>query len=95
VTTVAQELRLRPDGLSWREVDGELVAVDVESSTYLGANPSGMILWQALAQGATREELVARLVEEFGIASERAATDVDAFLEALDARGLLERTERE
>jgi hypothetical protein len=86
-----EELRLRADGVSWREVDGELVAVDVGSSTYLGANPSGTLLWQALAEGTTRDELVRMLVEAFGITDERAGTDVDTFLAMLSERGLLER----
>jgi hypothetical protein len=90
---VAGPLRLRAEGLSWREVDGELVAVDVESSTYLGANPSGMLLWQALARGTTRDDLVRILVDEFDITEERAGTDVDAYLAMLSQRGLLEAGE--
>jgi hypothetical protein len=33
--------------------------------------------------------LIDRLVERFGISSEQAATDVDAFLKSLEARRLL------
>jgi coenzyme PQQ synthesis protein D (PqqD) len=83
------ELRLRPDALSWREVDGELVAIDTLTSTYLGANPTGLLLWEALAAGATRDDLASRLVETYGIDRERAEADVDRFLEALRTRGLL------
>jgi hypothetical protein len=84
------ELRLRPDDLNWREIDGEVVAVDAETSTYLSANPAGALLWQMLAGGATREALAQRLVDEYGIELERATTDVDVFVAALRARGLLE-----
>lgn len=87
--TEMSELRLREEHLSWREVDGEIVAVDVSTSRYLSANPAGAILWQMLAHGTTREALTARLVETFGITQERADTDVGAFLEALAARDLL------
>lgn len=84
------ELRLREDGLKWREIEGEMVAVDVRTSTYLSANPSGMALWEPLAAGTSREALVATLVEAFGIDRARAAADVDAFLGELRARDLLE-----
>jgi Coenzyme PQQ synthesis protein D (PqqD) len=85
------ELQLRPDALVWREMDNELVAVDMASSTYLGANQSGALLWQMLATGTTHAELVERLVDRFGIPADRATSDVDAFLRGLERRDLLAR----
>lgn len=82
-------VRLREEALVWREIDGELVAVDVGASTYLGANPSGTILWQLLADGASRQQLADALVERFGIDADRARADADAFVDSLDSRGLL------
>ena len=58
----AMILRLRPEALQWREIEGEVVAVDLETSSYLGANEAGAVLWRALAAGATKEELAALLV---------------------------------
>ena len=84
------ELKLREDAIRWREIEGELVAVDLASSRYLGSNPSGLALWRALAAGACRDELVRRLVETFGITRERAETDVDRFVAEVAALGLLE-----
>lgn len=83
-------LRLRQGELAWREIDGELVAVDLPASTYLGGNPSAVVLWRLLAEGTTREQLVEALVTTFGVDAERAEADVDAFLEQLSARSLLE-----
>jgi hypothetical protein len=74
----------------WRELEGELVAVDVASSRYLGANGSGLLLWRALAEGTGRDDLVTRLVAAFGITRERAGADVDRFVEDVAALGLLE-----
>jgi Coenzyme PQQ synthesis protein D (PqqD) len=83
------ELRLRQEGVAWKDVDGEVVALDERAAVYLGVNPAGALLWRSLAAGATRAELVAELAGAFGIASERAAADTDAFLADLGARGLL------
>jgi hypothetical protein len=83
------ELQLRAEGIRWREIEGELVAVDLSSSTYLGANASGLELWRALAEGADHDDLVSRLVDVFGIGRERAAQDVDAFLAVVSAKRLL------
>jgi len=85
-----RELRLKADALAWRHVDGEVIAVDLQSSTYLSAVGSGALLWQALAVGATRDILVDLLTDEFGIERDRAAVDVDAFVADLADRKLLD-----
>ena len=35
--------------LDWREVEGELVALDLRESRYLAVNRTGQVLWAALA----------------------------------------------
>lgn len=85
------ELRLRTQELSWREIDGELVAVDVARSAYLSSNPAGTLLWQMLAGGTTRTALEQALVETFAIDVQRAKGDVASFLDDLSSRELLER----
>jgi hypothetical protein len=80
---------LRDGALDWREVEGELVALDLRESRYLAVNRTGKVLWAALAEGATREDLAERLDETFGIERSRAERDVDAFIADLDSRGLL------
>jgi hypothetical protein len=79
--------------LDWREVEGQLVALDLSESRYLAVNEAGRVLWAALADGATHDELVERLVDAFGIERSRAAADVDAFAAELESRGLLERAD--
>lgn len=82
-------LRLRARKLQWLETDGQVIALDEETLVYLSANQAGALLWQKLANGTTREQLVERLVANFGIDVSEAARDVDAFLAQLEARGLL------
>ena len=84
-------LRLRRDGLHWVESDGDVVALDDRSLQYLSANPAGAVLWQALVEGTTREELVGRLLDEFDVEEGVAARDVDGFLDELTRLDLLER----
>ena len=86
-----EQLRLRTEELRWREIDGEVVAVDIPSSKYLSANAAGAILWQMLAVGATLNSLAERLVEKFGIDRDRAQADAKAFVDRLAERDLLER----
>jgi hypothetical protein len=83
------DLRLRTSDLSWRELDDEVIAVDIETSTYLGTNKAGTLLWRRLSGGATRQDLADLLVETYEIEPERARADVQSFLDDLAARGLL------
>ncbi len=83
-------LRLRQHGLEWRQVDDEVVALDLDTARYLATNRTGALLWDQLAVGATRETLIARLMEGWDLDEARAAADVDAFLAMLTDRGLLE-----
>jgi hypothetical protein len=84
-------LRLKPEAVEWREIEGEVVAIDRRSDTYLGVNRSGARLWQALAAGATRDQLADELVDAFGIAREQALADADSFVGLLAEHELLIR----
>jgi hypothetical protein len=84
-----EQIRLRLDRLQWLDADGEVVALDESSLMYLGANESGSLMWRALADGATRAQLTAQLVEVYGIDEKTARADVEAFLGDLGRRGLL------
>lgn len=89
---MSKKLTLRGADLAWRTVDEELIAIDVRESTYLTANSSGMVLWAALSEGASKEDLVAKLVAEYGIDEETAVADVERFLTDLRERELLDET---
>lgn len=84
------QLRLRPGAVSWREVDGEVVVLDLETSAYSGVNASGTVLWSLLAGGTTPAALEQALVDRFAIDRERAATDVAAFLDLARSQRLIE-----
>ncbi len=84
------KLRLRDDAVSWAPTEGDSVVVlHLPTSLYLSLNPSASVLWHRLAEGATEEELQKALTERFGLQTDRAAVDVQAFLDALRSRGLL------
>jgi hypothetical protein len=82
-------LRLRPDAVQWREIDGEVIALDQKAASYLAGNPTATLLWRALAGGTTRANLISALTDEFDVDDARAAADVDAFLQELRSRNLL------
>jgi hypothetical protein len=88
-------MKLRVDDITWREIDGDLVILDLRSSTYLTANASGTVLMRQLTEERTLPQLIQALVEAFGIPEGRAQQDVQTFVDELGENGLLERTAAE
>jgi len=84
-------LQLRDADLAWRELHGEVVALDLHASEYFTVNASGGILWEALTRGTTRSELVRCLIDAYGVSPETAGRDTDSFLAELERRGFLDR----
>src|SRR4051812_5491266 len=68
------------DGVEWRHVEEQILALDTKSSTFFNTNRAGALLWSALSAGRTREQLADSLVAEYKIDSQTARHDVDAFL---------------
>jgi len=83
--------RLRPTGVAWRAAGEEIVVLDTESAVYFGLDRSGSLLWTHLAAGATVADLVAALVATEPVEPDRAAGDVDAFVDALLRHRLIQR----
>lgn len=81
-------VRLRPGAASWRDVMGEVIALDSGSRRYFTMNAAGRLLWEPLAAGATIAELEERLGAAYPEARPRARGDVEAFLRVLLDRGL-------
>lgn len=82
-------MRMRSEGLSWQEIDGELVILDLTHAAYLTTNRSGAFLAKRLQQESSRQQLVDALATEYEIGEDRAGTDVDAFLATLAEKRLL------
>ena len=82
-------LKLRQADVHWREIDGEIIALEARSSRYLAANGAGAVLWRALLDGTTRDGLADELVRRYGIDRERAVADADRFLDTLVEMDLL------
>jgi hypothetical protein len=89
---VSERIQIREGAVEWRDVEGEVVALDLRSRTYLAVNRTGAAIWPALVSGADREELLALLLEAFSVSRDEAAADLDVFLAELAEQDLLEPT---
>ncbi len=73
----------------WRRAGDELLVLHLPSSRYLQLNATAGVLWDAVVEGATTEELEALLRTTYEIDEAQASADVDAFLRSLRDGGLL------
>ena len=75
------------DGFILRTVAGETVALPSNGVTNLDMmitlNGTGKFLWEKLAVGAEKDELVDALLAEYDVDRERAEKSVDAFVACL------------
>jgi hypothetical protein len=83
-------IKVREGAAAWREVEGETIVLQLESSLYLGINAAGTVLWPAMVEGATADDLTDRLASAFSIDRSRAAADVETFLALCREHNLLE-----
>ena len=84
---MAATLHLSPDALS-RELDGEVLVLDLRTSLYFGMTGTAARIWQLLEAGHDRDRIISVLAAEYEAPGEAMAADVDAFLDDLIARGL-------
>jgi hypothetical protein len=79
------------ESATWRELDGEIVALDTKESIYFAIGGFGTTLWPLLVSGATKQDLVMQITSTFDDApAEQAAGDVDEFISSLFELGLIE-----
>ena len=71
-----------------RDVAGSHVVVPVGQSVadfngMITLNETGAFLWKHLSEEITREDLIARMTDEYEVTPEQAAADVEIFLQKL------------
>lgn len=80
-----------------RNIAGTWVALPLGEATIdftgmITLNESGVLLWRALEEGATEDELVERLLAEYdGVTDEMAREDVQSFVKKLSDAGCIEK----
>ncbi|MGE5405192.1 MAG: PqqD family protein [Candidatus Saccharibacteria bacterium] len=82
------------DGFILREVAGQWLVVPlgervVEFNGMITLSESGALIWKALENEASADDLVAKILAEYDIDEATAKTDVDEFLAMMKEKDLL------
>lgn len=82
-------------GYDIHKVLNEHLIVGTDSETYMpncimSLNETGLFLYNILKDGANEETLIEKLVAEYDVEKDEAVTDIQAFLQQLKDRNMLE-----
>lgn len=82
------------NGFVLREVVGQImvIATGEASKDFHGMiklNGTGKVIWLALQEGLSEEDIAKRLQEEFDVDFEKALQDTQAFLQQMEDKGFL------
>ena len=77
------------ESLIWREVNGELCVIELESGEYHILNNIAREIWEALEAKKNFDEIAALITDHFVIGIEEARKDITDFLNRLVQIGLI------
>ncbi|MCB1033152.1 MAG: PqqD family protein [Acidobacteria bacterium] len=86
---MSRPLKVSPD-VMFRELQGEAVLLDLKSQKYFGLDAVGTRIWQLLETETPRTAMLDALLEEFEVSRDQLRADLSAFLERLEAAGLIQ-----
>ncbi len=80
--------RLSPD-VAWREVDGELFAITPDGMLHNVRSAVGVRIFALLLAGSSLVDIGATIAAEFAVDDATAQADLDQYVAALLAKGIL------
>jgi len=76
--------------ITWDEIDGELLIINVETGYYFSLDGVGSLIWSMLAEGVGESDMVARIMSEYQVEESTAREDLEELVDALVAEELIE-----
>jgi hypothetical protein len=77
-----------PDTVVFRDLDGEVVILDLESSTYFGLDPVGTRMWTLIGEHGSLGKVYEVLQEEYDVDSTKLQSDLLQLTNQFCERGL-------
>ena len=78
------------DGVTWRELGGDVVILNVESGVYFGLDGSGGLIWRELAEHGSIEKTFESLTRQFDAGPDELRRDLDDLVGRLVEKGLVQ-----
>lgn len=78
-----------PDDVIFRELDGEAVVLNLDTGIYFGLDAVGTRIWQLIEERKPLRIVLDTLIDEYEASPDRLQSDLLAFVERLNGKGLL------
>ena len=78
-----------PDKVIWRNIDGEIILLNLASGHYYTLNKTGSFIWSAFVDNKTPQEAAEKLVDRFNIPPKTAKEDVLHLIAMLEKEDLI------
>lgn len=77
-----------------REIAGEVVVIpsgseQIDSNVLIMLNETGVILWNSLYCGSSREDMILAICNEYDVDEATAGKDIDEFIEYISLKGIV------
>lgn len=87
--TLTSRVRINED-VAFRDLDGEMVLLNLRTGVYFGLDPIGTRIWQLLRAGQSLQTIVASLVAEYDVTAARSEADLLDFVARLRGHQLVD-----
>lgn len=75
----------------FRQEEDEAILFNPDNSDIVVINSTGCFIWSACNGKNTKENIIAKIAEEFDVDKERASKDLEGFISDLEKRNFLEK----
>ena len=79
-----------PDGVLSRDLQGEMVVLDLKTGVYFGLDPVGTRIWHLVQEHQSLQKVLDSMVEEYEVGEAQCTQDLLSFVAKMLERGLVE-----
>ncbi|MCK4798306.1 MAG: PqqD family protein [Spirochaetes bacterium] len=80
------------ENIAWRNVNDEIVVLNLKSGEYFTLNDVGQVIWTAIADEKNVEEIKMKIIDEYDVSKEKATGDIIQFITGMIEEGLLHKS---
>lgn len=80
---MSEYYKINSEDITYRIIDNQAVILNLKTGNYYSLNETGTFIWELLNKGINRQDLIDRVIEEFGVDKKIAIRDVKFLLKDL------------
>jgi coenzyme PQQ synthesis protein D (PqqD) len=78
------------DNVVWRDLEGEIVILNLTSVVYFSVDGVGTRIWILMSEQVTTEDIIRKLISEFDVEEAQLRSDMESLVKDLAGQGLIE-----